>query len=92
MAARPKSAVPLVEVPAEAPGPDDDAALREVRAAVDEEVNALPAEYRLPVVLCCLEGLSLEEAAGTLGISRATASRHWTYARAWLHDAMSADE
>jgi RNA polymerase sigma factor (TIGR02999 family) len=36
-------------------------------------------------------GLSIEEAAETLGISRATASRHWTYARAWLHDAISAD-
>ena len=34
-------------------------------------------------------GLSLEEAAETLGISRATASRQWTYARAWLHDAVS---
>jgi RNA polymerase sigma factor (TIGR02999 family) len=29
-------------------------------------------------------GLSENEAADTLGISRATASRHWTYARAWL--------
>ena len=36
-------------------------------------------------------GLSIEEAAEALGISRATASRHWTYARAWLHDAISAD-
>ena len=36
-------------------------------------------------------GLSIEEAAEVLGISRATASRHWTYARAWLHDAVSAD-
>jgi RNA polymerase sigma factor (TIGR02999 family) len=36
-------------------------------------------------------GLSLEEAAEALGISRATASRHWTYARAWLHDAISSD-
>ena len=36
-------------------------------------------------------GLSMEEAAETLGISRATASRHWTYARAWLHDALSAE-
>jgi RNA polymerase sigma factor (TIGR02999 family) len=35
-------------------------------------------------------GLSIEEAADAMGISRATASRHWTYARAWLHDAMSA--
>ena len=29
-------------------------------------------------------GLSVEEAAGALGIARATAFRHWTYARAWL--------
>ena len=36
-------------------------------------------------------GLSIEEVAEALGISRATASRHWTYARAWLHDAISAD-
>ena len=33
-------------------------------------------------------GLSIEEASEALGISRATASRHWTYARAWLHDAL----
>ena len=31
----------------------------------------------------------LEEAALVLGISRATASRHWRYARAWLYDALS---
>jgi RNA polymerase sigma factor (TIGR02999 family) len=29
-------------------------------------------------------GLPVEEAAEVLGISRATAFRHWTYARAWL--------
>ena len=29
-------------------------------------------------------GLSVEEAAEVVGISRATAFRHWTYARAWL--------
>jgi RNA polymerase sigma factor (TIGR02999 family) len=29
-------------------------------------------------------GLSLEEAAQAAGISRATADRHWRYARAWL--------
>jgi predicted DNA-binding protein (UPF0251 family) len=32
--------------------------------------------------------LSEEEAAAALGISRATASRHWTYARAWLINAL----
>ena len=30
-------------------------------------------------------GLSVEEAAEVLGISRATAARHWDYARSWLY-------
>ncbi|HMN96290.1 MAG TPA: sigma-70 family RNA polymerase sigma factor [Phycisphaerales bacterium] len=33
-------------------------------------------------------GLTLPQAAEMLGISRATASRHWAYARAWLFAAM----
>jgi hypothetical protein len=36
-------------------------------------------------------GLSVAEAAGTLGLSRAQAYRHWTYARAWLRDALRPD-
>ena len=36
------------------------------------------------VKLCLFAGTSVEEAARCLGISRATAYRHWTYARAWL--------
>jgi RNA polymerase sigma factor (TIGR02999 family) len=34
-------------------------------------------------------GLTLEQAAELLGISRATADRHWAFARAWLYDAMT---
>src|SRR5947209_10374845 len=30
-------------------------------------------------------GLTMEEAAEVMGISPATAHRHWNYARAWLH-------
>lgn len=41
------------------------------------------------VKLRYFSGLSLKEAAAAMGISRATASRYWTYARAWLHDAMT---
>ena len=32
----------------------------------------------------CFAGLSVEEAGGALGMSRTSAYRHWTYARAWL--------
>jgi RNA polymerase sigma factor (TIGR02999 family) len=34
-------------------------------------------------------GLTLVQAAELLGISRATADRHWAFARAWLFDAMT---
>lgn len=34
-------------------------------------------------------GLTLEQVAELLGISRATAVRHWSFARAWLFDAMN---
>ena len=37
-------------------------------------------------------GLSIEEAANSLGISRATAYRHWTFARAWLMRELAGDE
>jgi RNA polymerase sigma factor (TIGR02999 family) len=37
------------------------------------------------VKLRLFAGLSVEQAAGELGISRAGAYQHWTYARAWLN-------
>jgi RNA polymerase sigma factor (TIGR02999 family) len=36
-------------------------------------------------------GLPIEDAATALGISRATAFRHWTYARAWLQAQMESE-
>jgi DNA-directed RNA polymerase specialized sigma24 family protein len=36
-------------------------------------------------------GFTLAEAAEILGISAATADRHWAYARAWLADRLSDD-
>ncbi len=45
-----------------------------------------PAKAEL-VKLRYFAGLTEEESAAALGISRATASRYWSYARAWLiHD------
>jgi RNA polymerase sigma factor (TIGR02999 family) len=36
-------------------------------------------------------GLGLDQAAAALGVSTATAYRHWAYARAWLRDELFDD-
>ncbi len=47
----------------------DDVGSRELFRMVDEEIERLPAVLRLPVVLCCLEGHTRDEAAEALGCS-----------------------
>jgi RNA polymerase sigma factor (sigma-70 family) len=44
-----------------------DLTVRELRRVLHEELRQLPEEYRAPLVLCCLEEKSLEEAARLLG-------------------------
>lgn len=53
-----------------------------------EKLSAADPEKADLVKLRFYAGMSEAEAAAALGISRATASRHWNYARAWLLDAM----
>ncbi len=45
---------------------------REAFAVLDEELDKLPALYREPLVLCYLQGLTRDEAAGRLGVSTVT--------------------
>ena len=77
--------VPLsdVEVAGEAPAEQ----LLALDEALDRFAAVDPVKAEL-VKLRYFAGLSEEEAAATLGISRATASRHWNYARAWLINAL----
>jgi len=49
-----------------------------------------PVKARL-VELRYFAGLTIEQAARVLGFSTTTAHRHWTYARAWLHQAILSD-
>jgi RNA polymerase sigma factor (TIGR02999 family) len=68
--------------------PADDARLLELhdaleRLAAEEPVAAQVVEARV------FAGLSVEEAAAALGLSRATAYREWAFARAWLAAALT---
>jgi len=60
--------------------------------ALDEAMKKLaeldPQQERI-VELRYFGGLSLDEAANALGISRATAARDWQVAKAWLHREMT---
>jgi RNA polymerase sigma factor (TIGR02999 family) len=78
---------------------DDVAALEEAPSqdvlALNEALTQLAAEDPVKARLVELRffaGLSAEDAASCLGISRATAARYWAFARAWLYDKVRAAE
>lgn len=63
--------------------------------ALDEALTQLAVQEPVKADLVKLRyfaGLSLEEAAASLGISLATAKRYWAVARAWLFAALSEPE
>lgn len=74
------------EVPIAGPEPADDL------VALDEALDQLAAidlQKAELVKLRYFAGLTIEEAADTLGISPATAKRYWVYSRAWLFQAVN---
>jgi RNA polymerase sigma factor (TIGR02999 family) len=62
--------------------------------ALDEALSRLaatePAKAEL-VKLRYFAGLTMPEAAEVLGVSLATAERHWTFAKAWLYAELAGD-
>ena len=69
--------------------------LKPVGEVLDEALTKLAAEEPEKaerVKLRYFVGLSVDEAAEALGISRTTASRYWTYARVWLSSELNDDE
>jgi len=77
------------EIEIAAPVPTDEV------LAVHDALDLLAAHDPLKAELVKLRyfaGLSIDHAAAALGISPRTAKRHWTYARAWLIDAMTSPE
>jgi RNA polymerase sigma factor (TIGR02999 family) len=63
--------------------------------ALDEALDRLTRHDAVAgqlVKLHYFSGLSIEQAAEVLGLSTATAYRHWTFARAWLHGQLAREE
>lgn len=63
--------------------------------ALDEALLRLRQEDAIKADLVQLRyfaGLTLPQAADALGISRATASRYWAYAKSWLYIAIAGDD
>jgi RNA polymerase sigma factor (TIGR02999 family) len=63
--------------------------------ALDEALEKLTAEDNVAAQLVKLRffaGLTLREAAESLGIAQRTAERQWAYARAWLYNQLRRDE
>ncbi len=57
---------------------------RDLRLVLDQELNRLPEKYRVPVVLCDLEGRTRRDVARQLGIPEGTLSGQLTTARRML--------
>jgi len=63
--------------------------------ALDEALMRLAEEEPVIANLVKLRffgGLTLEQAGEILGISRRTATRHWTFAKAWLYEQLAKDD
>ena len=81
--------VDLEEAPAYTPESADD--FLSLNDALDRLAGEDPRKADL-VKLRYFGGLSVQEAADALGISRATADRYWAYAKVWLYCAISGDD
>lgn len=66
--------------------PSADADLRPV---LDQQVHELPEKYRLPLVLCAVQGLGKAEAAERLGLPEGTVSSRLARAREMLRDRLT---
>jgi RNA polymerase sigma factor (sigma-70 family) len=66
------------------PMPPDGVTWKELHAALDAELDRLPDKWRLPLILCYLEGRTQDEAADQLGCSKSTLRRRMEDARAAL--------
>jgi RNA polymerase sigma factor (sigma-70 family) len=85
-----ESVQPLAHDPLDPhPDPLAEVSVRELLTLIDEEVSRLPEVYRLPVLLCCFEGHTQEEAARQLGWSPGSLQGRLERGRKKLHERMA---
>jgi RNA polymerase sigma factor (sigma-70 family) len=75
--------------PAVASMPGDDLTWGEVRALLHEELARLPEQFRAPLLLCHLAGLTRDEAARRLGWPATTLKGRLDRGRKLLHDRLA---
>ncbi|OAI47864.1 hypothetical protein AYO44_08775 [Planctomycetaceae bacterium SCGC AG-212-F19] len=75
------SQTPVTDMPQPEP---HDTTWHELRPVLDEELHQLPEKYRVPLVLCCLEGKTNEQAARELGWPCGSMSRRLARGRELL--------
>ncbi len=74
---------------ARATGEGSDADQMELRSILDEEIRRLPERYRLPLILCYLEGLRHEDVARRLDCPVGTVESRLSRARAHLRSRLA---
>jgi RNA polymerase sigma factor (sigma-70 family) len=71
------------------PGASADLAPWDLQRVLDKELNQLPDKYRVPLVLCDLEGKTRTEAAGLIGCPEGTVATRLVKGRALLAKALT---
>lgn len=79
---------PLASIGDRAPSPQERAEHQDLRAALERAVRALPMDYRVPLVLRDIEGLSTAQAAAVMALGEAAFKSRLHRARLAVREAM----